>query len=121
MDLPKETPAGDHSSPVLTGDWSAARDFSPAEPAGLADGVDSGARRPGWLKYLSTPRRKRSERAVLDVHTNATTSPTAPGQKNMHKRTKIASAAIITGAGVLWLGLAACGQKPAPAEEAAST
>ena len=39
----------------------------------------------------------------------------------MHKRTKIASAAIITGAGVLWLGLAACGQKPAPAEEAAST
>lgn len=38
----------------------------------------------------------------------------------MHKRTKIASAAIITGAGVLWLGLAACGQKPAPAEEAAA-
>lgn len=36
----------------------------------------------------------------------------------MHKRTKIASAAVITSAGILWLGLAACGQKPAPAEEA---
>ena len=48
----------------------------------------------------------------------ASTSPTAPGQKHMHKRTKIASAAVITSAGILWLGLAACGQKPAPAEEA---
>ena len=38
----------------------------------------------------------------------------------MSKRTTLASAAAITGAGLLWLGLAACGQKPAPAEESAA-
>jgi HlyD family secretion protein len=39
----------------------------------------------------------------------------------MHKRTKFASATAITSVGILWLGLAACGQKPAPAEEAAAS
>ena len=37
------------------------------------------------------------------------------------QRTSLTSLAAIAGAGTLFLGLHACGQKPAPAEEAAAT
>lgn len=118
MDLPDETPAGDLMTPVSAGEWSAARENSPAAPAGLAARVDSGSRSSRLIQKLLVPRSKRADGPVLYIADK--TSPTAPGQKIMSKRTTLASAAAITGAGLLWLGLAACGQKPAPAEESAA-
>ncbi len=124
MDLPDKSPAGGPVSSVLTDEGFAVRDFSPEPPvtggAEAAQKPETGSRRTS----RAGRRRKQSGPYVIwPIPMNRNLPITAPqntaqGQETMKSRKQLASVAAIAGVGMLSLGLFACGQKPAPAEEA---
>ena len=130
MDLPDKSPAGGNVTPVFAGGLPHAHDSSvdPAVAAGRKHAQSPN--KEGIFAKISQWRRNAWSRRVL-VSGQAfrqlkawgdPASPTdAQGQKMTKQRTTLTSLAAIAGAGTLFLGLHACGQKPAPAEEAASS
>src|SRR5262245_38811281 len=129
MDLPEESPAGGQYTPVSTGDRSSVRDFSAGTPAVEAGSSTHRPQDPGILYKFAHLRRNRLVRNVLRIRLDAdganrtgkASSPDAQGQETMTTRNTLTSVAAIAGFGLMTLTLHACGQKPAPAEEAATT
>jgi HlyD family secretion protein len=111
MDLPEKTPAGSEAMTVFAENAA----FAP-ESAGGGKSASAGS---SWLSaFVIKVRGHVQPRSI--AYTGDLGHPTSPdgqGQKKMITRTKLTSAAALTGAGVMMFALHACGQKPAPAEE----
>jgi HlyD family secretion protein len=127
MDLPEHTPAGGQDASDAD-DRLSAGDISSDAP--VVSGVDAASAPVAGL-HPEIIRGRRRKRVIPNVGQtvlswtrmpsgrNANSSPSdAQGRTHMKTRTTLSSIAAIAGAGVLSLGLHACGQKPAPAEEA---
>jgi HlyD family secretion protein len=144
MDLPKMHPAGSEIASAYAGDGDGAPPenlavtgekvaAAPAVRAGETTHAGAGGQ---TNKKFGSPSRKRVRQFVLwmkrparDIDSTEdglgrretrvhSSSPDAQGQKTMIKR-NLTSIGAIAGVGVLSLALHSCGQKPAPAEEAA--
>jgi HlyD family secretion protein len=125
MDLPDKSPAGGLIASVATGEGFAVSDFSPETLVAGGVEVPQDPLTNTSRTIGSATRRKRPlPHVIWSTRTNRKLSHTAPqttaqGQETMKSRKQLASVAAIAGVGMLSLGLFACGQKPAPAEEAA--
>ena len=134
MDLPCNTPAGSEAVPATD---AGTKGFAPGQaPAASAvadadvihatgNGVrskNSGSQRSNWLSSYVLKKEGRAASDGLPERKDLnSSSPDAQGHKKMVTRKNLTSAAAITGAGLMMLALHSCGQKPAPAEEAAAT
>ncbi|RYY98752.1 MAG: efflux RND transporter periplasmic adaptor subunit, partial [Alphaproteobacteria bacterium] len=130
MDLPENTPAGGEavSAPAAV---NRAPMPGPSRPASAGEGKSAPDSHP-WVKnkrrsgriglqsfVFRTGRQSRPATRISQTN-DQTSSPDAQGQKQMITRKHLTSVAAVTGAGLMMLALHSCGQKPAPAEEAAA-
>lgn len=132
MDLPENTPAGGEAVPASL----AGKSCLTPERVASAEGRGKGEIAPASDFRAKKTHRSSSMRLSSFVFTTGrqagpddpigqtdleTSSPDAQGQKKMIKRKNLTSVAAVTGAGLMMLTLHSCGQKPAPAEEAAAS
>lgn len=131
MDLPEKTPAGSEAVSASLADkrCPATDTVAPAEAGGKRENVAisdfqvkknqrlSSIRLPS---FVVTTRRQGGPDLSIGQTETKTSSPDAQGQKKMITRKNLTSVAAVTGAGLMMLTLHSCGQKPAPAEEAAA-
>lgn len=131
MDLPENIPAGGEAVSALKVD----EDSPTPKRVALAEAGGKGTIAPSSdprVKKISrsgsmgmrsfvfrTGRQGRPDHPISQID-QQTSSPDAQGQKKMITRKRLTSVAAVTGAGLMMLTLHSCGQKPAPAEEAAA-